>query len=116
MDQNDNKVNYYSLPKGQKKILQKEFNKTLEGKRALLLIIILSGIFVTVSIVGAVIAIVHRENSASYATTPTFMFTIFPSIIYTNKLEKWLLEEKNITLDRGIKRKKKQKKQDESLH
>ena len=108
MNENNNEpVRFYDLPKDERKALQKEFFQTEEGKKANRMAIIMVSLFAAITITLFVITLNERQPN-SYVYTPTFFICVFPAIITSNKMQKWLLDTKNITMEKK-KREKKQK-------
>lgn len=108
MDANNNDIiRYYDLSKEERKALTKEFYKTEEGKKTQRLSIILASIFILVTIVTVTISIVNHDGTPTYVSAPSTFMCAFPAIIASSNMQKWLLAEKNITMERAKKEKKK---------
>ena len=102
---NNEPLFFYELPKDQRKELQKEFSKTADAKKTNRVLIIVAVIF-AVAVVASVIIGIITGHEGYFATTPFFLVCILPAVVTQQKLEKWLLEEKNIHM-----KKPKEKKQ-----
>ena len=69
MEENNVQVNYYDLPKPDRKALEREFEATVEGKKARRLVIILVCLYAAVMIAMLIISFSERDGSNTLFTT-----------------------------------------------